>query len=523
MADTADSSIGGGDTPEQQQQQQPGQTRQVPTDPAQIAASAISPSSGEQHQWRGRDVVFVDPLDSTVPYWWPAMIVPTEEIDATMGCTGLGPSEYLVKYFEDFKYSTVNGSELRLFNTSQVPYTDFAAKSPQFLKDKAIKSALSYMRTGLVHAKFQWKLWQTGSETLSLPFVLDTAVSAATAPDADTGAEVGEAASMAVDEESDGSTLVTNLPQDPTSAVSATSGDPDLSANAADIEAEAEAEAGDRQDESDGNVSPNSSSTRSVSQSSRRITRSRSSGNLTPATLSPAKNSPQAASPSPSPSPQPAEPVSATTEATDGDKDDDDNAGDGDDEDDAPQEQQQQQQQQQAILTATPASTATAATTPETASPPRQTQQQQQQPTTRARRGRQPRVAANGTGTTTGTGTGRRGRPPLASKQHQNQNGAKHKRNSSAAVTSSGSGRRGPTVITDSTSMLTEESDNPAATAESSEIKRIVREMMDVQEEYRFFKVLVKRAAKDLWSEMGNEWPPSLGSSTRFGKRRKLA
>ncbi|KAJ2476031.1 hypothetical protein EV174_005070 [Coemansia sp. RSA 2320] len=38
--------------------------------------------------WRGRDVVF---------------IVPTDEVDATMGCTSLGPEEYLVKYFEDFK------------------------------------------------------------------------------------------------------------------------------------------------------------------------------------------------------------------------------------------------------------------------------------------------------------------------------------------------------------------------------------------------------------------------------------
>ncbi|KAJ2780474.1 hypothetical protein GGI15_003531 [Coemansia interrupta] len=424
MADTAGSSTGGGDAAEQQQQQQPEQTRQVPTDPAQIAASAISLPSGEQHQWRGRDVVFVDPLDSTVPYWWPAMIVPTEEIDATMGCTGLGPSEYLVKYFEDFKYSTVNGSELRLFDTSQVPYTDFAAKSPQFLKDKAIKSALSYMRTGLVHAKFQWKLWQTGSETLSLPFVLDTAISAATESNTVASAQADDATTMAVDEESDGSTLVTNLPQDPTSAVSTASGNPDGSADAAEAEAVIENRGG-QQDEGDGNVSPNT-------------------------------------------------------------------------------------------------------TTPETASPPRQTQQQQQQqkqPTTRARRGRQPRVAANGTGTgpTTSTGTGRRGRPPLASKQNQSQNGAKHKRNSSAAVTSAGSGRRGPTVITDSMSMLAEESDNPSASVESSEIRRIVREMTDVQEEYRFFKELVKRAAKDLWSEMGNEWPPNLGSSTRFGKRRKLA
>ncbi|KAJ1950072.1 hypothetical protein FBU59_000849 [Linderina macrospora] len=122
--------------------------------------------------WRGRDVVFVDPLDNTAEYWWPAMIVPTDEIDASMGCRALSTAEYLVKYFEDNKYSTVREQELRVFDTAQEPFTEFAANTPGFMKDRAIKSALSYLKTGHVHAKFKWKLWQTGTETLQLPFAL---------------------------------------------------------------------------------------------------------------------------------------------------------------------------------------------------------------------------------------------------------------------------------------------------------------------------------------------------------------
>ncbi|KAJ1671350.1 hypothetical protein GGF38_000876, partial [Coemansia sp. RSA 25] len=153
-----------------QAHQRPAELKQSPRPRTSTAASA---AGTPQQPWRGRDVVFVDPLD--------ASIVPTDEVDATMGCTCLGPEEYLVKYFEDFKYSTVNGSELRIFDTSQPPFTDFAKKSASFLRDKAIKGALSYLKTGHVHTRFQWRLWMTGSETLRLPFVLSPPVAAAAA------------------------------------------------------------------------------------------------------------------------------------------------------------------------------------------------------------------------------------------------------------------------------------------------------------------------------------------------------
>ncbi|KAJ2814396.1 hypothetical protein IWW50_007140, partial [Coemansia erecta] len=65
-----------------------------------------------------------------------------------------------------------------------------------------------------------------------------------------------------------------------------------------------------------------------------------------------------------------------------------------------------------------------------------------------------------------------------------------------------------------------DEAQSPAT--DPPQIQSCVRELEEVQEEYRFFRSLVRRSAKDLWLEMGNEWPPNLGTSTRFGKRRKV-
>lgn len=122
-------------------------------------------------------MVFVDPLDPTSQYWWPALIVPTDEIDSSMGVTQLGEDEYLVKYFEDSKYSIVKGKELRQFDPNLRPFTDFALRlGPEFLEDPTIKSAMAYFTSGqLFDRDFKWKLWRTGSPTLQLPFQLPNA------------------------------------------------------------------------------------------------------------------------------------------------------------------------------------------------------------------------------------------------------------------------------------------------------------------------------------------------------------
>ncbi|RUS17540.1 hypothetical protein BC937DRAFT_89834 [Endogone sp. FLAS-F59071] len=36
--------------------------------------------SPHSHKKQRRKVVFVDPDDPTAPYWWPAMVVPADEI-----------------------------------------------------------------------------------------------------------------------------------------------------------------------------------------------------------------------------------------------------------------------------------------------------------------------------------------------------------------------------------------------------------------------------------------------------------
>jgi hypothetical protein len=51
----------------------------------------------------GFELVFVDPLDVSVRYWWPAMVVPPEQIDRFMRLPNPGPDECLVRYFEDNK------------------------------------------------------------------------------------------------------------------------------------------------------------------------------------------------------------------------------------------------------------------------------------------------------------------------------------------------------------------------------------------------------------------------------------
>ncbi|KAJ2848047.1 hypothetical protein IWW36_003523 [Coemansia brasiliensis] len=357
-----------------------------------VAAAAGAPreqSAGQtgkpaaKHRWRGRDVVFVDPLDTTVPYWWPAMIVPTDEIDATMGCTQLEADEYLVKYFEDCKYSTVRGSELRRFDTGQDPFKEFSATSSAFSKDKGVRGALSFLKTGHVQPKFQWRLWQTGSETLQLPFILPPA---AAAEQAAAAADSRAANAAFVDSDN---TLVkdSNSPLSP---------------------------ADDGDDEAG---SPDSSQPSEKSDS----------------TLS--KHSPLL-------NPTPGEPAPAMAEEA----------------------------------AASPARSRRGVT-------------RQQKPTNGA------------------SGTPRRGRPPLSRQRHK------------PAGVSAGRGRKQrASEVRD----MREES--PSSTTSDSMPPRIleaVKELEEVQEEYRIFRTLVRRAAKDLWLEMGNEWPPNLGASTRFGKRRK--
>ncbi|KAG0240277.1 hypothetical protein B0O80DRAFT_108168 [Mortierella sp. GBAus27b] len=115
--------------------------------------------------FRGRDVVFVDPLDEKESYWWPAMIVPVPEIDSTMECTVLNPGECLVKYFEDNKYSVVNFTDLQPFVPTTVPFLGFEeAAGQKFLKNDGVVNALAYLKSNKVKRKFSWNRWGTAQD-----------------------------------------------------------------------------------------------------------------------------------------------------------------------------------------------------------------------------------------------------------------------------------------------------------------------------------------------------------------------
>ncbi|KAF9112606.1 hypothetical protein BGX27_003100 [Mortierella sp. AM989] len=125
--------------------------------------SAVSSRPGPV--FRGRDVVFVDPLDDKESYWWPAMIVPVPEIDSSMDCTVLNPGECLVKYFEDNKYSVVPFTDLQPFVPTTIPFLEFElAAGQKFLKNGGVVNAMAYLETRKVKRKFSWHRWGTAQD-----------------------------------------------------------------------------------------------------------------------------------------------------------------------------------------------------------------------------------------------------------------------------------------------------------------------------------------------------------------------
>ncbi|KAF9202291.1 hypothetical protein BGZ59_002244 [Podila verticillata] len=140
--------------------------------------------------FRGRDVVFVDPLDETMGYWWPAMIVPVPEIDSSMEIPSLNPGECLVKYFEDNTYSVVPMTDLQPFVPTTIPFLEYElAAGQKFLKNGGVVNALAYLETGKVKRKFSWHRFGTAqgqdlsldmnkTKPITLPVVSDASFAA---------------------------------------------------------------------------------------------------------------------------------------------------------------------------------------------------------------------------------------------------------------------------------------------------------------------------------------------------------
>ncbi|KAJ2743361.1 hypothetical protein GGI20_003797 [Coemansia sp. BCRC 34301] len=426
--------------------------------PRPRASTTANAAGTLQQAWRGRDVVFVDPLDSSVPYWWPAMIVPTDEVDATMGCTRLGAEEYLVKYFEDFKYSTVNGSELRIFDTSQSPFTEFAKKSTSFLRDKAIKGALSYLKTGHVHTRFQWRLWMTGSETLRLPFVLSPSAAAesTTTPILLTPTSTTPTTAMLPGRlgSSKSSLRSDHLPNSPSSSPPPLPAHTLTSAAESDVSTLVSAAVAIVTDDDDGN---NNTGARSL-----------------------------------------------PTSPGDEDNNDEPEDAQGDDED----EDEDDNNSQPRILSKR---SSKLASTPESAT---RTSPELATPLPAIANKRLSHMHGHSRAPVSQPRPVRRGRPPLSSNRQKPPARQQTKRKQANSS---------PTLSAWTPDKLSADQLQDSLNDESPAILDIVRDMEEAQDEYKLFKILVRNAAKDLWLEMGNEWPPNIGTSTRFGKRRKMA
>ncbi|RUS27911.1 hypothetical protein BC938DRAFT_482581 [Jimgerdemannia flammicorona] len=122
-----------------------------------------APTARDSHKKQRRKVVFVDPDDPSAPYWWPAMVVPSDEIAVfkqTMDASVREPErgEHLVCYFEDASFSTVPESALLSFDPTRAPYITYrtGANADAFRKDKAVLLATYYWETGVVPLRFTW-------------------------------------------------------------------------------------------------------------------------------------------------------------------------------------------------------------------------------------------------------------------------------------------------------------------------------------------------------------------------------
>ncbi|CAG8805889.1 28398_t:CDS:1, partial [Racocetra persica] len=117
-----------------------------------------------KEEFKGRDIVFVDPLDLKAKFWWPAMIVPNDEIDETMDVDGklevhLLARKFLVRYFEDMTYSVVEAKGLRHFRIDGEPYQSFV-KVEGFSVHIGVRRALKCIQKGEPLKAFRWDYWK---------------------------------------------------------------------------------------------------------------------------------------------------------------------------------------------------------------------------------------------------------------------------------------------------------------------------------------------------------------------------
>ncbi|GBB83978.1 hypothetical protein RclHR1_10620003 [Rhizophagus clarus] len=118
-----------------------------------------------EHDFKGRDIVFVDPLDDKAEFWWPAMIVPNDEIDESMDVDGkleenLLAGKFLVRYFEDMTYSVVEYKGLKHFVPDAEPFLTFKNTCDKFSSHIGVRRALTCKMKGEPNKAFKWDYWK---------------------------------------------------------------------------------------------------------------------------------------------------------------------------------------------------------------------------------------------------------------------------------------------------------------------------------------------------------------------------
>ncbi|GES80940.1 hypothetical protein GLOIN_2v1762582 [Rhizophagus clarus] len=143
----------------------------IPPKKPQTRKSQRKSTKGSTKDWvaecefKGRDIVFVDPLDDKAEFWWPAMIVPHDEIDESMDVDGkleenILAGKYLVRYFEDMTYSIVENKGLKHFIPGEEPYLTFKNNSDNFINHIGVRRALTCKSKGEPNKAFKWDYWR---------------------------------------------------------------------------------------------------------------------------------------------------------------------------------------------------------------------------------------------------------------------------------------------------------------------------------------------------------------------------
>ncbi|KAG0372465.1 Histone-lysine N-methyltransferase set9 [Mortierella sp. AD032] len=103
-------------------------------------------------------IVFVDPMDDSDEFWWPAVTVPLHQWDpATMPDYSQDEDHVLVRFLEDCTYANCSIAGLMLFHKDLEPYTSYVKRGREFAKNGAMKRALALFEDDIMPPRFRWK------------------------------------------------------------------------------------------------------------------------------------------------------------------------------------------------------------------------------------------------------------------------------------------------------------------------------------------------------------------------------